>query len=86
MHQGVDYRSFESGHLNFVEGGDLQRIEFDSVVVCAGQTSFAPLVAVLTGQGKTVQQVGGALDARKLDAQRAIREGLEAAYSISEWA
>lgn len=86
MHQGVDYKSFESGHLNFVEGGDLQRIEFDSVVVCAGQTSFAPLVAMLTGQGKTVQQVGGALDARKLDAQRAIREGLEAAYSISEWA
>jgi 2,4-dienoyl-CoA reductase (NADPH2) len=84
-HKGVEYQYFKDGLLTFNEAGSQHQIPFDSIIVCAGQTSFAPLAEILTNHGKTIQQIGGALNAKKLDAQRAIREGLEAAYSISEW-
>jgi 2,4-dienoyl-CoA reductase (NADPH2) len=84
-HKGVEYQYFKEGLLTFNEAESQHQIPFDSIIVCAGQTSFAPLAEILTNHGKTIQQIGGALNAKKLDAQRAIREGLEAAYSISEW-
>ena len=84
-HRGVDYQFFKNGKLTFNEAGSQREMAFDSVVVCAGQIPFAPLAESLADGGKTFQKIGGALNAKKLDAQRAIREGLEAAYSISEW-
>lgn len=84
-HSGVQYLSFENGKLEFIESGETLSLSFDHVVVCAGQTSFAPLQTQLVAKGISVERIGGALDARNLDAQRAIREGLEAAYSISNW-
>lgn len=84
-HSGVQYLAFENEKLDFIESGETRSLAFDHVVVCAGQVSFAPLHAQLDAQGVSVERIGGALDARKLDAQRAIREGLEAAYSISDW-
>ena len=84
-HSGVQYIAFENGKLDFIESGETHSLEFDHVVVCAGQISFAPLHSQLEAKGASVERIGGALDARKLDAQRAIREGLEAAYSISDW-
>lgn len=84
-HSGVQYLAFENGKLDFIESGETHSLAFDHVVVCAGQISFAPLHSQLEAKGASVERIGGALDARKLDAQRAIREGLEAAYSISDW-
>ena len=84
-HSGVQYLAFENGNLDFIESGEQHSLPFDHVVVCAGQTSFAPLHSQLVAKGISVERIGGALDARNLDAQRAIREGLEAAYSISNW-
>ena len=81
----IEYQSFEEGHLTFKESGIEHRIAFDTVVVCAGQTSYAPLLDGLRAKGKSVISIGGALSASKLDAQRAIKEGLEAAYEISPW-
>ncbi len=78
-HSGVQYLAFENGKLEFIESGETHSLSFDHVVVCAGQTSFAPLHTQLGAKGICVERLGG------LDAQRAIREGLEAAYSISNW-
>lgn len=84
-HNRVEYVKLEGGTLHYKEAGESKEEPFDHVVVCAGQTSWKPLYDELLLIGMTVQCIGGALNARKLDAQRAIKEGLEAAYAISTW-
>ena len=84
-HSGVEYQSWSDGTLHFIEGGEEKSLEVDHVVVCAGQESRQELLAELNRLNVQVQVIGGAKDARGLDAQRAIREGLEAAYALSAW-
>ena len=49
---------------------------------CAGQMPFAPLLDKLEDAGVQVSCIGGASNARGLDAQRAIREGLKLATKL----
>lgn len=75
---GVDYVKVDDQGLHVkMPDGAIQVHEVDHVVVCAGQLSHKP--AGLEHPNMVV--VGGAQDARGLDAQRAIREGLESSYS-----
>ncbi|GEO26026.1 NADPH-dependent 2,4-dienoyl-CoA reductase [Alicyclobacillus acidoterrestris] len=54
----------------------------DQVILCAGQESQETLAEALADK-VSVQVVGGARDSRGINAARAIREALEAAYRIS---
>ncbi|MBT2501606.1 FAD-dependent oxidoreductase [Curtobacterium sp. ISL-83] len=73
------------------EDGAERMIPADHVVVCAGQerahgadgTSIEELVARLQADGVPVAVVGGARDARSVDAVRATSEALEAVRSLA---
>ena len=82
---GVVYNKIddEGLHITQVEKGDMV-IPVDTVVVCAGQLPFSPLAGPLISKGMNVHLIGGAKLARGLDAQRAIREGLELATKLAD--
>ncbi|PTT90273.1 NADPH-dependent 2,4-dienoyl-CoA reductase [Pelomonas sp. HMWF004] len=54
---------------------DVQLIEADTIVLCAGQEPLRELEAPLKAAGVSVHLIGGALEAGELDAKRAIRQG-----------
>ena len=81
-HSDVEYHKWDNGVLHYTQSGNPCTLEVDHVVVCAGQESRQDLVEDLTRRGVNLQVVGGASNARGLDAQRAILEGLEAAYAL----
>lgn len=85
MHDGVDYKRIEGNRLIFETREREASVEFDDIVVCAGQLPFHPLAEDLAKLNVPFTSIGGAREARDLDAQRAIREGLEAAYDLSPW-
>ena len=82
---GIKYEKLddEGLHLIHPERGQI-KLEVDNVVVCAGQIPFAPLADPLIAKGMDVHLIGGANLARGLDAQRAIREGLELASKLAD--
>jgi 2,4-dienoyl-CoA reductase (NADPH2) len=81
----VKYQKWKDGWLYFTEDDLPQKIQVDHVVVCVGQEERNELVEALNGKSVDVHTVGGALNSKALDAQRAIREGLEAAYRLAPW-
>jgi len=82
MHTGVSYHSLTPEGLRYIQDDKVQVLAADHFVVCAGQVPYHPLAEDLTMMGKPAHLIGGALNASKLDAQRAIKEGLELAYSM----
>ena len=82
MHTGVSYHSLTPEGLRYIQDDKEQVLAADHFVVCAGQVPYHPLADDLAMMGKPAHRIGGALDASKLDAQRAIKEGLELAYSM----
>lgn len=80
----VGYRRILPGALEVEDAaGAILRIPADVVIVCAGQEPVAGLVASLADAGIPFDVVGGALDARSVDAVRATTEGLEASRRIA---
>ena len=75
---GVEYVKVDDQGLHVrLQDGSIQIHAVDHVVVCAGQLSHKPNGL----EHPNMVVVGGSKDARGLDAQRAIREGLESSYS-----
>ncbi len=63
--------------------GTRELIPADVVLVCAGQVSHDPLSGPLRERGIRFELVGGALDATRVDAVRATRQGLDAARILA---
>ncbi|MGA1835329.1 FAD-dependent oxidoreductase [Herbiconiux sp. 11R-BC] len=63
--------------------GSVELVPAEAVIVCAGQESHDPLSASLTELGVPHELVGGALDATRVDAVRATRQGLDAARRLA---
>ena len=82
MLNGVEYRSFSDKGLEIAIDGQVQYLDVDNVVVCAGQLSNNVLAEELTALGQSVEIIGGASVAAELDAKRAIRQGAELAAKI----
>jgi 2,4-dienoyl-CoA reductase-like NADH-dependent reductase (Old Yellow Enzyme family) len=81
---GVSYTRIRPGSLEVTDAeGAVREIPADTVVVCAGQEPVDELAAELDRLGVAWAVVGGARDARTLDAVRATREGLEAARALA---
>jgi len=69
-------------HLGIIYTGE-QLLEADSVVLCTGQEPVRELKSALHEAGYTsVHLIGGALKAGALDAERAIRQGVELALRL----
>lgn len=72
MLAGVEYLGIDDSGLHIRREGREQLLEVDTVVVCAGQEPLRQLAAPLEALGMRVHLIGGADEARELDAKRAI--------------
>ena len=81
---GIRYKKLDDQGLHIIHPVKGEMIlDVNHVVVCTGQLPFAPLAEPLIAKGMDVHLIGGAKLARGLDAQRAIREGLELASKLA---
>jgi 2,4-dienoyl-CoA reductase (NADPH2) len=79
---GVEYRRIDDAGLHIEVQGQQQVLEVDNVVVCAGQHSNRELADTLQAGGVACHLIGGAFEARELDAKHAIRQGSELAARL----
>jgi 2,4-dienoyl-CoA reductase (NADPH2) len=78
MLKGVQYRRIDDAGVHITHDGKDIVVPADTVVVCAGQLSRKFTV----GNNGRVHVVGGAREAGELDAERAMREGVELAARL----
>lgn len=84
MMGNVQYQRIDDAGLHLViDGKEEKLLPVDHVVICAGQEPMRALYEPLQSAGIPVYLIGGAKEAGELDAQRAIREGLEVAMMLS---
>jgi 2,4-dienoyl-CoA reductase (NADPH2) len=85
MVSDVSYRAITAEGVEVEHpDGRVELIAGESVIVCAGQERHDPLAYALDGADIPFQVVGGARDARSVDAVRATTEGLEAARRLAQ--
>jgi len=82
MRSGVKYLKVDDQGLHIDDGGTTEILAVDHVVICAGQLSVNDLWEPLRAAGVSVHLIGGAAEARELDAKRAIEQGLKVAISV----
>ncbi|MFN8218374.1 MAG: FAD-dependent oxidoreductase [Solirubrobacterales bacterium] len=81
---GLEYRRIGEDGVEIVpEEGEPEVVAADAVVIAAGQEPHDPLRPVLEELGRPFRAVGGAADARDLNAVRAFAQGLEAARELA---
>jgi 2,4-dienoyl-CoA reductase (NADPH2) len=71
----VKYLRIHDGGFDIELKGQLQTLQVDQVIVCAGQEIDESLYESLAGLNLPIHRIGGALKADELNAQRAIEEG-----------
>ncbi|MFR9771889.1 FAD-dependent oxidoreductase [Nocardia sp. SC052] len=82
---GINYERIDDRGLHVSFGPQRQAprvIEVDNVVVCAGQESVRDLHDQLESRGVRVHLIGGADEAKELDAKRAIQQGTQLAAEL----
>ena len=82
MLSDLQYENIDDAGLHIVRNGKSETLAIDHVIVCAGQKSEDALYRKLREIGQSVKIIGGAKKAAELDAETAIREGLELAYQL----
>ncbi|HEY0246898.1 MAG TPA: FAD-dependent oxidoreductase [Gryllotalpicola sp.] len=84
MLAGIDYRRITPEGVEVVHAdGTVELVPGQTVVICAGQEPNEQLSAELTARGIPHEVVGGARDARSVDAVRATSEGIAAARRLT---
>ena len=79
---GVTYVAIDDAGLHITVDGKPQVIAADTIVVCAGQDPNRRLAAELEAAGLIPWLIGGAKEARELDALRAVEDGLRLALAM----
>jgi 2,4-dienoyl-CoA reductase (NADPH2) len=79
---GVNYRKIDDEGLHIEQNGEERVLPVDNVVICAGQLSNQELFQALQAAGREAHLLGGAFEARELDAKHAIRQGAELAARL----
>lgn len=80
MLSDLRYEKIDDLGLHIVHQGKNETLAVDHIIVCAGQQSETTLYSQLHDAGHPVFIIGGAKKAAELDAETAIREGMELAY------
>lgn len=78
----VQYLKVDDEGLHILNKGKPQLLEVDHVIVCAGQEPLRELQPPLEAAGLKVHLIGGADEARELDAKRAISQASWLAAAI----
>ncbi|ONM49786.1 NADPH-dependent 2,4-dienoyl-CoA reductase [Nocardia donostiensis] len=82
---GVNYELIDDRGLHISFGPNhegLRVLEVDNVVICAGQEPVRELVDSLSARGLRWHVIGGADEAKELDAKRAIEQGTHLAAEL----
>jgi 2,4-dienoyl-CoA reductase (NADPH2) len=74
MINGVSYQRIDDEGLHILVANKPQCLAVDTVIICAGQTPLRTLYDELQGCGLSVNLIGGAYEARELDAKQAINQ------------
>lgn len=74
MLSGVQYEKITDAGLHFIQNGQSQILDVDHIVVCIGQESNKNLLDTLKASGIYAKTIGGADEAKELDAKRAIHQ------------
>jgi 2,4-dienoyl-CoA reductase (NADPH2) len=83
MIAGVDYKKIDDAGLHIVVDNTHEMLlPVDHVVICAGQEPLRQLADDLAAAGVPVHCIGGADEAKELDAKRAIDQGARLAAEI----
>ncbi len=82
MLAGVEYRAVLPGGIEIAREGRTERLDCDTIVLCAGQEPVRGLAAALAGDPRPVHVIGGAEAAVELDAKRAIDAGTRLAAAL----
>lgn len=76
------YDKIDDQGLHITVDGKPQILDVDNIVICAGQLSVSGLAAPLQEKGISTHIIGGAQEARELDAKVAIKQATEVAAAI----
>ena len=82
MLSNCSYQKIDDAGLHLKIGDKAELLEVDNVIICAGQEPSRELLEPLRAAGVLTQLIGGADEARELDARRAIDQGTRLAASI----
>ena len=82
MIHSVQYEKVDDQGLHITVEGEARILPVDHIVVCAGQEPLRELMQPLQDKGISVHLIGGADEARELDAKRAIDQGTRLAASL----
>ena len=78
----VEYQNIDDKGLHILTAGKPMTLEVDHVIICAGQEPLKALQEPLQNAGISTHLIGGADEAKELDAKRAIDQGLRLAISL----
>ena len=81
MLSSVEYLKIDDQGLHIKVQEEVKILEVDHVIICAGQQSNTSLFDQLEGANMSPILIGGAKEAKELDAKRAIAEGTKVAIS-----
>lgn len=79
---GVDYLFIDDDGLGIRHEGETKKLEVDSIIICAGQESQVGLAGELDEADIGYHLIGGASEARELDAKRAISQAVNTADAL----
>lgn len=82
MLSNCNYEKIDDEGLHLTIGNEYKVLPVDNIVICAGQVPFKDLEAPLQEKGVKVHLIGGASEARELDAKRAIEQASKLAAEI----
>lgn len=82
MLTGIVYHAIEENGIHVSVNGEEKFIVADTIVTCIGQESCAELADALTALGQTVHRIGGAANAKGIDARLAMLAGYELGLRI----
>lgn len=77
---GVSYQKIDDSGLHLLIGKEPTCLKVDTIVLCAGQLPLRELAGPLSH--KVIHIIGGAAEAKELDAERAVREATELGLKI----
>jgi 2,4-dienoyl-CoA reductase (NADPH2) len=82
MVPGASYHKIDDVGLHYSVNGEDKLLEVDSIVICTGQDSNNALYQQLTSAGIKCKLIGGASEAKELDALAAVSQGMEIGGSL----
>ncbi|WP_422342912.1 FAD-dependent oxidoreductase [Parasphingorhabdus sp.] len=82
MMNGVEYVKIDDAGLHILQGGTPEVLDADTIIICAGQDPLRELYDSLIEDGLAPQLVGGAYEAKELDAKAAINQASHMAAAV----